>query len=133
MAIQSRYIHFAAKLLGIVLLLLIMVWIRAFYGAREAYHQGEKCLQSQKFIGAITYFDRSIQWYTPLNAYVYQTAARLWEIGNLAEKIGDIKLALIAFRAIRRGFYSVNHVIQPGKDWIARCELKISALFKKEE
>jgi len=132
MAIQPRYLHFAVKILGIALLLLILVWVRAFYGAREAYHQGEKYLQSQQFIRAITYFDRSIQWYTPLNTYVYQSAAKLWEIGNHAEKIGDTKLALIAFRAVRRGFYSVNHFIQPGKNWIERCNLKISALLKKE-
>jgi hypothetical protein len=124
------------RTLGMVLLViavfLLLTWVRAFYGSMEAYRTGEALLEQKQFIRAITYFDRSIHWYTPLNPYVEKSANRLWEIGEQAKKDGDIKMALIAFRAIRGGFYSASHFTAPGKDWIKKSETMIAALTLKE-
>jgi len=82
---------------------------------------------------AITYFDRALHWYTPFNPYIGKSADRLWEIGRHAEEQRDIPLALIAFRTIRRGFYSASHFITPGKDWIDRCDSEIKVLTTGED
>jgi hypothetical protein len=111
---------------------LLLTWVRAFYGSMEAYRTGEEFLAQKQFIRAITYFDRSIHWYTPLNPYVEKSARRLWQIGEQANKDGDIKMALIAFRAIRGGFYSASHFTTPGKDWIEKSDIMIAALSLKE-
>jgi hypothetical protein len=109
-----------------------MVWARAFYGSIQSYHKGATHLEKHQYIEAITFFDRSIHWYTPFNPYVRKSAEHLWEIGLHAEQQGDIRLALIAFRTIRRGFYAARSFYSPGKDWINRCDTKIASLRAKE-
>lgn len=94
---KTQSIKKTYMILGLIAIFLIMVWARAFYGSMKAYHQGEIYLKGKQYIKAITFFDRSIHWYTPFNPYVRKSAERLWEIGNYAEGQGDIKLALIAY------------------------------------
>jgi hypothetical protein len=67
-------------------------------------------LKENQIIRAISYFDRSLHWYAPLNPYVQKSAQRLWEIGDRAERDGDLKLAFIAFSTIRSGFYGSREV-----------------------
>jgi hypothetical protein len=117
----------------VIAVFLSLMWMRAFYGSMKAYRTGEDLREQKQLIRAITYFDRSIHWYTPFNPYVEKSARRLWEIGEQAKKDGDIKMALIAFRAIRAGFYSASHFTTPGKDWIEKSETMITALVLKEE
>ena len=122
-------------ILILIVVVLIMLWGKAFLGSRKAHKQGEIYLKAHQYIQAVTYFDRSIHWYAPFNPYVRRSAELLWEIGDHAEKEGDIKLALIAFRAIRRGFIAASHVVVPGRGWIEKCEARINdlmALEKKE-
>lgn len=130
---KYKYIKITCMILGLFAMVFIMVWFRAFYGSMKAYHEGETYLKEHQYIKAITFFDRSIHWYTPFNPYVQKSAERLWEIGNHAEGQGDIKLALIAFRTIRRGFYAASSFITPGKSWIEKCDLKISSLVMMDE
>lgn len=112
--------------------ILAMVWARAFYGSKQSYLKGVSHLEKNKYIEAITFFDRSIHWHTPFNPYVRQSAERLWEIGLRAEQEGDIQLAFIAIRTISQGFYAGRGFYTPGKDWILRCDAKIASLTTKE-
>ena len=57
--------------------------------------------------------------------YVRRSAERLWEIGMHAEQQGNINLALIATRTIRRSFYAARSFYTPGTDWIKKCDVKI--------
>jgi hypothetical protein len=117
-------------ILVLVAVAFAMVWVRALYGSMQAYQQGEACLEKDQYIRAVTFFDRSIRWYTPLNPYVRKSAERLWEISMLAKQQDDIRLALIATRTIRRGFYAARSVYTPGKDWIKKCDAQISGLME---
>ena len=130
---KSRY--FRAILVGLVLIiiLLLMVWARVFYGSMQACQEGETYLKAGQHIKAITFFDRSIHWYTPFNPYVHKSAARLWEISKDTQKRGDIRLALIAARTIRRGFLAARSFYTPGRDWIERCDLRIHELVMIEQ
>jgi hypothetical protein len=130
--IQTKRIRTGLMILGLVALALVMVWVRAFFGSMQAYQQGEAHLVGNQQVKAITFFDRSIHWYTPLNPYVRRSAERLWQISMEAEQQGDIRLALIATRTIRRGFYSATSVYTPGKDWIRKCDVRISELTGME-
>ena len=127
---RFRTVHWVV---GLVVIGLTMVWARAFYGSMQAYHQGEAYLNENQYIKAITFFDRSIHWYTPFNPYVRQSAERLWEIGLKAEQKGYIRISLIAVRAIRRGFYAARSFYGPGKDWIRKCDVKINDLMRIEQ
>lgn len=130
---HSKYFKTAALILGLIALFITVVWGRAFYGSIQAYQKGKAFQEKGQYIRAVTFFDRAIHWYTPFNPYVRKSAEGLWEIGEQAEKQGDIKLALIAFRTIRSGFYGARHFTTPGKGWIKKSEQKISALMETEE
>lgn len=119
-------------ILGVIALGLLLVWGRAFYGSWKAFEEGEAFLKKGENIRAITFFDRSIHWYTPFNPYVEKSAQRLWEIGEQAEKQGDIKLSLIAFRTIRGGFYAARSLYTPGKEWIRKSDAKIHIMEEAE-
>jgi hypothetical protein len=130
--IQTKHIRTGLMILGLVALALVLVWVRAFFGSMQAYHQGEAHLVGNQQVKAITFFDRSIHWYTPLNPYVRRSAERLWQISMEAEQRGDIRLALIATRTIRRGFYSATSVYTPREDWIRKCDVRMSKLIGME-
>ena len=118
---------------ALVVIFLLMVWTRVFYGSMQACREGEIHLQKTQYIKAITFFDRSIHWYTPFNPYVHESAEHLWKISMDAQARGDIRLALIAARTIRRGFVSARSFYLPGRDWIEKCDLRIYALLKIEQ
>ena len=129
---MSGYFKRVSLILGLMVVALILVWSRALLGSIQAYHKGETFLEGRQYVRAITFFDRSIHWYTPFNPFVEKSAERLWEIGDQAEKEGDIQLALIAYRTIRNGFYGASHFVIPGKGWIKKSEEKIGSLMKKK-
>jgi hypothetical protein len=116
------------RIVSVGLLMLLVLWARAFYGSMKDYEAGETLLKQNQIIRAITYFDRSLHWYAPVNPYLERAATRLWEIGERAEKEGDLRMALIAFESIRNASYGATHVFTPGEDWIKRADSKISAL-----
>ncbi len=124
-----------AKLLftmvGILFLVLSIVWIRALWGSKQAYEKGRSFLAKKQKIEAITFFDRSIHWYAPLNPYVWQSAKSLWQMAERAEDQNNIELALLSLRSIRRGMYAAKSFYLPGKDWIKRCDEKITTLINK--
>jgi hypothetical protein len=129
---RDKRVRVGLMVLGMIALGFLLVWGRAFYGSWKAFEEGETFLKEGEHIRAITYFDRSIHWYTPFNPYVNRSAERLWEIGEQAEERGDIKLALIAFRTIRGGFYAARSLYTPGKDWIQKSDEKIELLVRTE-
>lgn len=116
------------KAVSVVALLSLVLWGRIFYGSMQDYKTGEALLKENQTVRAITYFDRSLHWYAPLNPYVERSAKRLWEIGDRAEQDKDVRLALIAYESVRNGFYGASHVFRPGNEWIQRAERKIRSL-----
>jgi hypothetical protein len=125
---RNRVSNRIVKVVSVGLLMLLVLWARAFYGSMKDYETGETLLKENQTIRAITYFDRSLHWYAPVNPYLERAATRLWEIGEKAEKDGDLRMALIAFESIRNASYGTTHVFTPGKDWIKRADSKINAL-----
>lgn len=128
MAGKRRVSRVILKAASVAVLLLFVLWGRVFYGSMQDYKTAETFLKENQTIRAITYFDRSLHWYAPLNPYVERSAKRLWEIGERAEQEKDPRLALIAYESIRNGFYGASHLFRPGKDWIQRAESKIQTL-----
>jgi hypothetical protein len=120
------------KAVSIGVLIMLVLWVRVFYGSMKDYEMGERLLKENQIIRAITYFDRSLHWYAPINPYLEKAATRLWEIGERAEKGGDLRMARIAFESIRNASYGTTHVFTPRKDWIRRAETKISELSGAE-
>lgn len=114
-------------------IMFLMVIIKVYYRSSVEFNSGEEAFSKQELNEAITHFERSIHWYTPLNKYVAGSAERLWEIGEIAEKQADTKLALLAYRSLRSSFYAVRSFYTPHKEWINKCDEKISSLVAAED
>ena len=131
--VRTRNLRIIFISVALIVVFLFMIWARAFYGSMQACKEGEIYLQKTQYIKAITFFDRSIHWYTPFNPYVHKSARHLWEISMDAQARGDIRLALIAVRTIRRGFVSARSFYLPSRDWIEKCDLRIYELLRIDQ
>ena len=126
----TRYLKLLLTIATFTGILLVMIWARAYYGAMQNCQEGIRFFERNEYIRAVTYFDRSLHWYTPCNPYIQKSAEMLWKLGTDARDKGNIRLALIATRTIRRGFISARSFYTPGTDWIHRCDLRIQGLLK---
>ncbi|MFH1624726.1 MAG: hypothetical protein ABID54_06165 [Pseudomonadota bacterium] len=127
--LKKRVIAIAA----VVFLVIAMAFIKVYSGSIKEYNRAEKALQKGDTEAAIVHYQRSIQWYTPLNRYVARSAERLWEIGDEAEKNGDNDLAMMAYQELRSSFYSVRSFYTPYREWIDRVDNRISTLLAKRK
>ncbi|MCL2760420.1 MAG: hypothetical protein FWD70_02090 [Desulfuromonadales bacterium] len=123
------------KTIGINVLIMLVIGLFLFWGEtylRQVwqYNNGEKALAAGNYTMAIAGYESSIHMYTPFSSYVEKSANRLWVIGELFEKQGQPERAIIAYRALRSSFYSTHGLVNPGMDWIKRCDEKIEPLVK---
>jgi hypothetical protein len=130
-SIAWRYIKAFFVALAIIVAFLFIVWARAFYGSMESYEQGEKLYSQGEYLGAVTQFDRSLHWYTPFNPYIEKSAGTLWRTSEEAEKRGDVRLAVIAIRTLKRGFIAARSFYVPGKHWIERSDKRLQHLLNE--
>jgi len=119
-------------LVAVIGSILLLVWVKAFWCSAVDFRSGQEYLAQEDYTRAITFFDRSMRWYAPLNPYVNRSAERLLEIALLAERNGDIQLALTALRTVRQGFYSSQSFYTPGAGLIRQCDAKIASLTGHE-
>jgi len=107
-----------------LLLFLATTWWRM----QSQFRSGETALAGGDFIGALACYDSVIHMYVPFHPTIEKAAERLWQLGEMAERAGDVDRALIAFRTLRSAFYADRWLMQPGKEWIGRCDRKIAGL-----
>jgi hypothetical protein len=112
------------------LIALVLIWGNTRYRQGAQLSRGEKAAAAGDMVTAIAGYEAAIHMYTPGSSLTGQAAARLWALGEAAERTGDLDRALIAYRSLRSSFYAVRWVFQPGRDWIARCDAKIAELVK---
>jgi hypothetical protein len=55
---------------------LLILWARVFYGSMQDYKTGDAFPREDLTIRAITYFERSLHCYAPINPYVERSAKR---------------------------------------------------------
>ena len=119
-------------ILVLLAVLFIAIWTRAFIGSMKDCAQGEAFFSDKQYAKAITFFDRSMHWYTPFNPYIERSAEYLWEISNRAEEINDDQLSIIALETIRNSFYGTRSFYSPGTIWIKRCEDSLTYIVRKQ-
>lgn len=114
-------------------IMLLMVIGKVYYRSMIEFNNGIEAFNRKDQDGAITHFQRSIHWYTPFNKYVANSAQKLWQIGEIAEDQNNIKLALLSYRSLRSSFYAVRSFYTPYREWINKCDEKISTLVASQE
>jgi hypothetical protein len=117
------------SVLGIGVLVVAMLYVKAYTSAQQAFARGEAAYQSGQMTDAITNYERTIKWYTPLSSSGRLAVERLWGIGTEAEQHADAPLALQAYQALRSSLYAVQSFYLPYRDWIPKSEAKIAALM----
>lgn len=120
----------AANIIVIAVITLVMIWVNTFCRQWSQYQKGEKAFLAGDAIAAIAGFESAIHMYTPASPLVERAAEKLWAVGDSLEQRGDPERALIAYRSLRSSFYATRGLFQPGSEWIARCDAKISPLAK---
>ncbi len=123
----------ACTLTAAAAVVVLMVWARVLFGSAGAFYKGEESLRANRRVQAITYFDRALHWYAPLNPYVERSAERLWALSEMAEKDGDAELALAALNSLRSGFKAAEGLFSPGRQWIEDCEEQMQRLTRGQK
>ena len=112
----------------IALLCLMLFFAGTWWRLQDQFSLGEEAFRRGDFTGAVAGYESAIHMYIPFNGTVEKSAQQLWKIAEASERQGDIKRALIAYRALRSSFYADRWLVTPGMAWITRCDTKIAAL-----
>jgi len=112
----------------IALICLLLFFVGTWWRLQEQFALGEAAFRRGDFTGAVAGYESAIHMYIPFHPSVEKAAQQLWSIGEATERQGDIKRALIVYRALRSSFYADRWLVTPGQEWIARCDAKIAAL-----
>ena len=121
----------AVNMVVIAIISILLIWGNTWYRQWRQFNKGEQALAGKEVIAAIAGYESAIHMYTPFSPLVERSAERLWEIAERCEAKGERERALIACRSLRSSFYAVRGLYQPGQEWIARCDGKISELVKQ--
>ena len=117
----------------LMLIIIIAIWTRTLISSKKNFSEGEKYFNNKQYIKAITFFDRSMHWYTPFNTYIEKSAEYLWEISDRAKAISNDQLSMIAIETIRNSFYSSRSFYLTGDNWIKRCDDRIHDITKNQD
>lgn len=92
------------------------------------YNNGVGAAAKGDFTAAVSGYEAAIHMYVPLSPLVGKSARNLWGLAEQFERTGDRERALVAYRSLRSSFYGAKWLLQPGEDWIARCDERIARL-----
>lgn len=128
----ERTRNIIANVTVIAVIALLLIGGNTWWRQRTKFHQGEAALAARDYMAAIAGYEAAIHMYTPGSHLVERSARRLWEMGGEFERVGDLERALIAYRALRSSFYAARWLMQPGEEWIAACDRKITEILRRQ-
>jgi hypothetical protein len=121
----------ALRLLVLLVAFVVILYAKVAYNASQDFALGENAYTHGEYKRAITHYERTIKWYTPLSTAVQRAVERLWQLGTEAEARGEISLALEAYQTLRSSLYAVQSFYIPYQSWIPKSEARIAPLLAK--
>ncbi len=118
-----------AFILTTLLTLTVFTCIKIIVTSKNEFHLAEEYLAQNNISTAINHYERALHWYLPFHQTPYQAAERLWAIAQNQQTQNQNAEALKTYRILRGAFYSIRSFYTPGKNWIQRCNDKISHLM----
>ena len=94
-------------------------------------NKGEAAEKKGDLNQAVAGYEAAIHLYTPFSPLVTTAAENLWRMAESARQRGDKERALMTYRALRSSFYAATWLMQPGEEWIKRCDQRIAAIVKR--
>src|SRR6266516_4745105 len=119
------------RVLGLLVAFVALLYAKTAYNARQDFALGEEAYTHGEYKRAITHYERTIKWYTPLSTVVQRAVERLWQLGTEAEARGELSLALEAYQTLRSSLYAVQSFYIPYQSWIPKSEERIAPLLAK--
>lgn len=113
----------------ITLVSLLMFFAGTWWRMSSQFEQGEAAFRKGDFAGAVAAYESALHMYIPFHPTIEKAAGKLWQIGEINERLGDVNRALIAYRSLRSSFYADHWLVTPGIAWIEKCDNKIAALI----
>ena len=120
-------------IIGFVVLVLAMVWVRVYIGAQTETAKGVEQVRNLDYYAAVHHFDRAVHWYTPFSAPVAESVKQLRELARVFEQRQDNEGALYTWRILRSALYAVRHVAQPYPEVIAEADARIAYLMAQRD
>src|SRR5215510_1847695 len=124
-------LHSALRIGILLAAFLVILYAKVTYNANQDFVLGENAYTHGEYKRAITHYERTIKWYTPLSTAVQRAVERLWQLGTEAEARGEISLALEAYQTLRSSLYAVQSFYIPYQSWIPKSEERIAPLLAK--
>ena len=133
MHLWQRYpaAHNALRVVVLLVAFVVMLYAKVAYNANRDFARGEESYRHGEYKVAITYYERTIKWYTPFSTVVQPAVERLWQLGAEAEARGEVSLALEAYQTLRSSLYAVQSFYIPYQSWIPKSEARIAPLLAK--
>ena len=113
----------------ICLISLLLFFAGTWWRMSSQFSLGEEAFRKGDFTGAVAGYESALHMYIPFHPTIERAAEKLWLIGEMNERLGDVNRALIAYRSLRSSFYAGHWLVTPGTAWIKRCDKKIAALI----
>ena len=133
MHLWQRYpaLRSALRIVGLLGAFVVILYAKVAYNASQDFAFGEEAYTHGEYKAAITHYERTIKWYTPLSTVVQRAVERLWQLGTEAEARGEFSLALEAYQTLRSSLYAVQSFYIPYQSWIPKSEARIAPLLAK--
>lgn len=119
----------AARVLGIVLVVLLALSVRVIGSARAELAEARALDGHGDPALAVSHYRRAARMYAPFSPYPEEALARLAEIGIEAEADGDIDLALSAWRSIRGATLGSRSFYVPYEERLHEADRHIASLM----
>jgi hypothetical protein len=121
----------ALRIVVLLVAFVVILYAKVAYNASQDFALGEDAYTHGEYKRAITHYERTIKWYTPLSTAVQRAVERLWQLGTEAEARDEISLALEAYQTLRSSLYAVQSFYIPYLSWIPKSEARIAPLLAK--
>lgn len=122
----------AARVAGVVGILLAVVLVRVLVGSRGELGRGDALRAAGDLDAALIHYRRAAKWYAPGNPWSAAALDSLREIASDAESADQPRRSLAAWRAIRGAILSTRSTYTPHADRLAEADEHIAALMAAE-
>src|SRR5882762_8862378 len=106
-------LHSALRIVVLLVAFVVILYAKVVYNASQDFTLGEDAYTHGEYKRAMTHYERTIKWYTPLSTVVQRAIERLWQLGTEAEARGELALALEAYQTLRSSLYAVQSFYIP--------------------
>lgn len=128
---MEQFKTIAVNVAVIALISLILLAGNTQYRQWSQFAKAEAAEKKGDLTQALAGYEAAIHMYTPFSPLVTAAAERLWLMAEAAEQRGDRERALITCRSLRSSFYSAKWLLQPGEEWIKKCDERIAMLVNQ--